>query len=177
MLAYGEVVGYLPGSNEMIQKNYDYGCNIGEFKIIIYRLVRVLSDGTKKELNSQQIITWIRYKLRTYHDFNKSISYIPFMPVVELYYGKLRDLYPDLKINENWHKNLLVRLENDERFYMNQDCNYCNNKVPTEGIVVRVENNNNKIECYKLKCHNFYLYEQSLLDKGEIDIETKEALN
>lgn len=178
MIAYGEVVGYLPNSIKLIQKNYDYGCSLGQFKIIIYRIVKVDENSNKTEFTSSEIRDWCENKLkRKFENFNSLIEEVPFTPVYELYYGKLSDLYPDLEINEDWHENILNRLMSDERFYMNQKCHYCRNNVPTEGIVVRVENNNNKIECYKLKCHDFYLYEQSLLDKGEIDIETEETLN
>ena len=34
MTVYGEIVGYLPGSDKMIQKNHDYGCNVGEWKFM-----------------------------------------------------------------------------------------------------------------------------------------------
>lgn len=178
IIAYGEVVGYFPNSTQLIQKEYDYGCKLGEFKIIIYRLVKVDEHGNKTELTSKEIKKWCEEKLKIeFNGFNSLIEDVPFTPVYELYYGKLSGLYPDLEINENWHENLLERLMNDKRFYMEQNCHYCYNKVPTEGIVVRVERDNNTIECYKLKCQEFYIYEQSLLDKGEIDVETEESLN
>lgn len=176
MIAYGEVVGYLPKSPKMIQKSYDYGCYMGEFKIIIYRLVKVDEDGNQTEFSSQEIKEWCEEKLKCNFDFSYPMSYVPFTPVYELYYGKLGELYPDLPIDENWHENLLKRMMNDKKFYMEENCHYCFNKVPTEGIVVRVENGNNKIECYKLKCQKFILHEEKLYAKGEIDIETEESL-
>ena len=61
------------------------------------------------------------------------------MPVVEYYYGVAKDLYPELVEDENWGLNFIESLANDKRFYMEMDSPECNNKVPHEGIVIRVE--------------------------------------
>lgn len=90
-------------------------------------------------------------------------------PVTEFYYGYAKDLYPDLDINNHWHENFLERLANDKNFYMEELSPECNNKVPQEGIVIRVENN--KPGALKLKTFAHLNKEQVQLDAGETNIE------
>ena len=37
MSVYGEIMGYVPGSDKFIQKGHDYGCVVGECKLMPYR--------------------------------------------------------------------------------------------------------------------------------------------
>ena len=46
----------------------------------------------------------------------------------------------------------------------------CNNKVPREGICLRIANDSVK-ECFKLKCLKFLKKESEDIDKGVVDIE------
>lgn len=46
----------------------------------------------------------------------------------------------------------------------------CNNKVPREGIVVRIDNDPVK-EAFKLKCIKFLTRESKEIDNGNVDIE------
>lgn len=177
MMAYGEAVGYLPDSEKMIQKEYDYGCDVGKFKLIIYRLVTVDKEGNKTEFTRDEINKWITDKLMADPQwYFKNVMALPFSPVYEFYYGKLGDLYPEIEQDSNWGKNVLMKLANDEKFYMEQNCHFCKRfKVPTEGIVVRIENGENSIKCFKLKCNKFYMREGKELDAGIVDIETEES--
>ena len=52
---------------------------------------------------------------------------------------------------------------------MEMDSPECNNKVPHEGIVIRVEDM--KPKAVKLKCFNFLNVESKQLDAGEENIE------
>lgn len=45
----------------------------------------------------------------------------------------------------------------------------CDNKVPHEGIVVKIENM--RSEAFKLKCFRFLNTEGKALDAGEVNIE------
>lgn len=54
MTVYGEIFGYITGSQQMIQKNYDYGCQEGENKIMLYRISTINEDGTKREWEVHQ---------------------------------------------------------------------------------------------------------------------------
>lgn len=58
---------------------------------------------------------------------------------------------------------------NDAQFYMERTSPSCDNKVPHEGIVIKIENM--KSEAFKLKCFKFLDKEGKELDKGESNIE------
>ena len=53
--------------------------------------------------------------------------------------------------------------------YNEKDCFMCNNKVPEEGCVIRIDGL--EFEAYKQKSERFYARETILLDKGESNIE------
>lgn len=165
MTAYYEILGYLPG-NKFIQKGYDYGYvpDVSEaqpyqydrnFGIRIYRLTYTNIDGKVFEFSPREVQIWSKE-----HDL---------IPVTELYYGKARDLYPDLNPDVHFSENFIDRLANDKAF--NMECNSpdCNNKVPNEGIVIKIDNM--KPAAFKLKCFKFLNKEQQQLDKGESNIE------
>lgn len=59
-------------------------------------------------------------------------------------------------------------------YVYDQDSQFCKNKVPEEGIVVRVERGDG-IENFKLKSMRHYLGETALLDSGEVDIESEQS--
>ena len=53
---------------------------------------------------------------------------------------------------------------------MEQNDPECKNKVPFEGLVVRVDNWKD-IEAYKLKSEKFYLHESEMLDADYVGLE------
>ena len=165
MTAYYEILGYLPGGT-YIQKGYDYGYvpDVSEkqpyqygrnFGIRIYRLTYTNIDGKVFEFSPREVQIWSKE-----HDL---------IPVTELYYGRARDLYPDLDPDVHFSENFIDRLSNDKNFYMELDSPDCTNKVPHEGIVIKIDNM--KPAAFKLKCFKFLNKEQQALDKGEANIE------
>jgi hypothetical protein len=62
-----------------------------------------------------------------------------------------------------------------KKFVNDSNSIFCNNPVPEEGICVRRDGLN--IDIFKLKSFRFLEYETKNLDKGEIDIETKETIS
>ena len=165
MTAYYEILGYLPGGT-YIQKGYDYGYvpDVSEkqpyqygrnFGIRIYRLTYTNVDGKVFEFSPREVQIWSKE-----HDL---------IPVTELYYGRARDLYPDLDPDVHFSENFIDHLSNDKNFYMELDSPDCTNKVPHEGIVIKIDNM--KPAAFKLKCFKFLNKEQQALDKGEANIE------
>ena len=162
--AYYEIVGYLPNGG-CIQKGYDYGCvppKEGEtytpekhFKVRIYRVTYTNTDGKVFEFSPRQVQLWC-----------KSVG---LYPVIELWYGRAGNLYPDIEDDDKWNENFIDRLSNDKNFYMECFSPDCVNKVPHEGVVFRLEDNPGI--SLKLKCFSFISKEQNLLDKGENNIE------
>lgn len=173
MTAYYEIVGYLPNGGAIqklggkafdygfeppcIQSDYapyKYGKNFG---IQIYRLTYTNPDGRVFEFSARQVQQWC----------NKE----GLKPVEEYYYGYAKDLYPDLNQSQDWNSDFLQRLASDKRFFMECESPTCNNKVPHEGLVIKIENSLS--EAYKLKCIKFLEGESKSLDKGEVDIESE----
>ena len=162
--AYYEIVGYLP-TGKGIQSSFDYGCvppKEGEpythekhFKVRIYRVTYTNPDGKVHEYTPHQVQQWC--------------AQVGLTPVEECYYGKAGDLYPDLDRANHWSENFVERLSNDGRFFMEKNSPHCKNKVPHEGLVIKIENGLS--QAFKLKCFRFLNKEQELLDKGESNIE------
>lgn len=152
---YGECCGYTKDGG-MIQKDYDYGCEKGKYRLFIYRITFTNEDGLSNELSTTQIAQFCdHYNLQTVPTF---------------YVGQARYLFKDLTVDKNWTENFVKRLE--ER-YTEKDCVLCNNNVPEEGIVIRKESMFN-FEAYKLKSFNFLLNESEQLDKGLENLEDKQ---
>ena len=164
MTIYAEIVGYLP-TGACIQKDYDYGCEppissgaylYGKhFKIMVYRITMTNVDGIVHEFSAREV--------------QQYCEYVGLIPVTQYYYGLAKDLYPELDEAEHWSENFISKLANDKRFHMEMNSPTCNNKVPHEGVVIKVENM--KSEAFKLKCFAFLDKEGKALDKGESNIE------
>lgn len=180
---YYEIVGYLP-EGRMIQKGYDYGCvnpntpvltgepnsivnmntvdlgtyyNEGKnFKILVYRITYTTPEGRVIEYSWQQIKQYCqKYGLK--------------MPKT-YYEGKVSD-YTDSDFSDG--SNHDVFLEQLQYEFLEKQDDECVNKVPDEGIVIRVENG--RPTAYKLKSFTFLEGESKALDEGTIDIETEQS--
>ena len=164
MTVYYEIVGFLPNGG-YIQKNYDYGCvppkegekyELGKhFDIYVYRVTTTNVDGKVHEFSAKEVQQWC--------------IFTGLQAVKEWYYGYAEDLYSDLAPSEHWNENFLQRLANDKQFHMELNSPSCANKVPHEGVVIKMENM--KSEAFKLKCFKFLDKEGKELDNGEINIE------
>jgi hypothetical protein len=162
--AYYEIVGFLP-TGAYIQKNYDYGCvasKKGEeytpekhFKVRIYRITYTNVDGEVLEYTTHQVQQWCKKA--------------GLIPVTEYYYGRAKDLYPELNDSEHWNADFIDKLSNEVCFNMEHNSPDCKNKVPHEGIVIKIEDGASR--AFKLKCFAFLNKEQQSLDKGEENIE------
>lgn len=166
MIIYGEIIGYLTDSDKMIQKNYDYGCNKGKNKLMIYRITTNNEDGTKYEWNVTEVKKWTEKLVKDHPEIADRIHVIDL-----LYHGTLADLYPNISYMDHWHENVLEALRNEkERFNMEKNDPICKNKVPFEGVVLRIDNDE-FAEAFKLKCAKFLSKEREEIDKGEVDME------
>lgn len=154
---YGESVGYTK-TGSFIQNGYDYGCKPGTFKTYIYRITTTNQSGQVYEFSHNQVKDYCE---------KFGLTMVP-----ELYYGKAKDLYPDLSVKEHWHENFLQRLIED---YLEKDCDLCKSqKVPDEGICLRKDIFD--IEVYKLKSFKFLEWETKQLDdENYLDMESQDA--
>lgn len=166
MTVYGEIVGYLEGSQRMIQKNHDYGCKPGCWKFMPYRITETDELGNKTEWDIDKVNEWTRNLVAEHPELADKTMFLNIV-----YYGRLGDLYPDLDPENHWHSNLLARMKADkDRFKMEMNEPMCKNKVPREGIVVRIVGDP-LARAWKLKCAAHYAKECEAHDKGEADIE------
>lgn len=167
MTVYGEICGYIPGSDKFIQKNHDYGCKVGEWKFMPYRITMTDSQGEKTEWNVEDVIRWTNDMIKAYPDVAKNI-----MCLTTLYHGRFGDLYPDIPEDLHWHDNVLARMKNDkQRFLMELDEPMCTKyQVPREGIVVRIDNDI-RPRAWKLKTLRHYGKEAEENDAGIVNIE------
>lgn len=173
MTVYGEAVGYLPdNSMKMIQNGHDYGCEPGKYKLMPYRIVSENPNGVHREWDVQEVFEWTQKIISKSPEIADKI-----MPINILYNGSLRDLYPDLDPkNSNWCDILLARLKIESRFCMEKREPLCRNKVPREGIVIRI-NGDSIAEAFKLKTQVHFDLERKELDEGVMDLETQQGDN
>jgi len=153
---YYEIVGYMPGTQTFIQKNYDYGCKPGDYKIAVYRITQTNEDGVVFEYG------WAAMKERCVE--------LGVPMVEEYYYGKASDwkhTYSSITDLPAWRVEFMSLLK---EHYLEKDAqdNLCK-KMPDEGIVLRVEAK--EITVFKLKSERFFLNESASKDAGELDIE------
>lgn len=165
MTIYYELVGFAKNGTYW-QKDYDYGCTRPidgyvcghNFKILVYRITLTNIDGIVHEFSTQDVQNYV-------HKWN--IEGV--IPVRQFYYGKARDLYPELETSENWSLDFINKLADDKRFDMELDSPDCLAKVPAEGIVIKKESS--MPQAWKLKSFRFLGIEQQRADAGEIDNE------
>lgn len=167
MTLYGEIFGYLTGSDKMIQKEYDYGCEKGTNKLMPYRITTTNPDGTKREWDVMEVKEWTEKLISEHPDIADRIHVIDL-----LYHGKLSELYPNLSTMEHWHENVLEEMRGDVvHFGMDGNEPLCtHHKVPREGICLRIDGDP-VAENFKLKCGKFFDRERKAIDAGEVDIE------
>ena len=176
MTVYGEICGYVTGSESMIQKTYDYGCEPGENNIMFYRITTTEEDGSKREWEVTDILNWTK-ALAEWMRGNGDENWKRIHPIDLLYHGTLKDLYPELDTENHWHENLLENMKNDKvRFgmEMNEPMNTHYPESPREGICVRKEGAKLP-SCSKLKCYSFFLGESIRMDNGDVDAEMEEG--
>lgn len=152
MALYGEIVGHKPGGG-LLQKGYDYSVPEGQSDFYVYRITTTTPDGHTTEWSMLQVQQWAE---------QNGVKAVPM-----LYYGQAKNLFPDLEVGENWHDNFLTRMSET---FLETDEPLCQNKVPREGVCVRVEDLT--LKTFKHKSFRFYELETKALDAGELDMET-----
>ena len=87
LTVYGEIVGYLEGSDKMIQKNHDYGCKPGEWKFMPYRITETDEFGEKIEWDVDKVDEWTRNLVTQNPEIADKVMFLNIV-----YYGPLKDL-------------------------------------------------------------------------------------
>ena len=172
MTVYSEIAGYVNDSTKMIQKGYDYGCEVGKSFIMPYRITYTSADGIVEEFEVDAVYGWVLNLLKKHPELEGIVK-----PIQILYHGPLKELYPTVEINSEWQTNILNELKNDKSTLgMELDEPLCKTKVPREGIVLRIANDV-RSEAFKLKTNAFKFRESKLIDSGEMDVEMNNNYN
>ena len=161
---YGEIIGYMTGKNTYIQKGYDYGCKPGTNKLMIYRITHEDTDGNIHEFNVDEVLAWTISFIGLHPELEEHIH-----PIDILYHGTVAN-FTELDPSHHWQENFYNALSTDKGFGMEQNEPLCNNKVPREGIVIRIDDDPVN-EAFKLKCVKFLTRESKEIDKGNVDAE------
>ena len=152
----GEIVGYTP-SGAMIQKGYDYGCSPGNLDFWIFKVTYTSPAGDVYVFNHRETVAFCNkfgFKMPQTH-----------------FYGKAKDRFPELDVNEHWHENFLQKMIDT---YLEQKCKLCQNDVWAEGVILR-KDTPHEWDAFKLKSFNFLQYETEQLDAGVVDMESAET--
>lgn len=165
-ILYGEIVGFTDGGQH-IQKGYDYGCKPRQSKLMPYRMVTNTEEG-KKEWNVLEVQEWTMGLISEHPELQETL-----MPIEILYHGTLVDLYPTIPIDQHWHENILEAMKKDKRLGMEELEPLCKNRVPREGVVIRIDDDVVS-EAFKLKCSAYMVKESKELDSSPTDIEMAE---
>jgi len=153
----GEIVGYTPNGSA-IQKKYDYGCNQGELDFWVFKVTYTSPNGNVYVFNHQQTV-----------DF---CSKFGFKTPKEHYYGKAKNLFPEISVDEHWHREFLEKMVDK---YLEKKCQICKNDVWAEGVILR-KDSPFEWDAFKLKSFNFLMHESAELDSGVVDLETAETV-
>ena len=164
---YGEIIGYVPNTHTGIQtrggKVYDYGCQPGENKLMIYRVTQMTQEGTILEYEVNEVLDFTHQLIAKNPQIANNIFLLPI-----LYHGQLSMIYPELSTENHWHENFVAKLKQDKDLFK-MECKepLCNNSFWREGIIIRVANDPIK-EAYKLKCANYLKTESDDISKGVV---------
>jgi len=165
---YGEIIGYSAGLDRYIQKDYDYSCSPGEWKFMIYRINSTsyhgFIPGSSYEWEADEVRDWTLKLKKEHPELN---DYLMELPV--LYQGTLKSRYKTTNSSV-----ILSKMKKD--FGLEKIEPLCKNKVPREGIILRVKGDPIK-EAFKLKSDKFMARESEQIDNGEIDMELVEGGN
>lgn len=170
MTVYGEIVGYVAGSRNMIQERYDYGCKPGEWKFMPYRITTLNQDNSKTEWNLLEVDGWARQLVAKHPEIGENIMFLTI-----LYHGKFGDLYPEIPQDEHWQENVLGALKNDRKNFLMEEpepmCGPYENEIPPrEGIVIR-KDDDPVPEAWKLKTKAYFVKRDEQHAAGLADIE------
>ena len=95
MTVYGEIVGYFEGTDKLIQKDHDYGCQPGHWKFMPYRITQTNQYGDVVEWEVDRVMKWTSDLIwRCDGQHQELVDKI--LPMQLLYHGRAGDMYDNL---------------------------------------------------------------------------------
>jgi hypothetical protein len=177
---YGEIVGWTPEGSP-IQPGYAYGCQKGSHRLVVYRVTITNPDGKVIELSWQhkkQFCEKHGFEMVKELWFGRAAEFgreiIPSLDTITLHEWQVAfaRLVLDSADSNDWQIAFSKLLEN--QYVGDRMCQYNNNEVPAEGVVLKVDRLDEAI-ALKQKSFLFLKRESEALDKGELDIETEQS--
>lgn len=149
---YGEAVGF-DRDGGFIQKGFDYKCEAKQHKVYVYRITHTSAKGHVIDLPFNMV--------------QERCEQLGTETVPLIFLGKASNFTCMDGSLEGWRNAFFQTLSS--AYVRDQDSQFCNNKVPEEGVVVRIEGLTPI--ALKLKAFRFLEGESKQLDKGEVNIE------
>ena len=158
-VVYGELVGYLPGSEKPIQDGHTYGQVPGTYELYVYRVAIVTEDADLIDLSWNQVRAFCER-----HD----LRHVPELDRLPKAMFDVLD-FDELNFREEW---ISGEINATPRYNDKPVMLTGGGTGKDEGIAIREESGMvpNFLK-YKNKSH--YLYESEQLDTGEADMESQ----
>lgn len=149
----GEIVGWTP-SGKMIQPGYDYGVPPNQLDFVVFKVDITNADGETFTLSHPQMAEYCSRKGFRIPDC--------------FYYGRAKDLFPELHTEHHWHDNFLRKLE--QTFLGKKELRNLDKTKPAEGVVVSIQKPLGW-KALKLKDLEFLGIETKQLDEGDTGVQ------
>lgn len=160
-IIYGELVGYVPGTNSPIQKGHTYGLSEGNYELYVYRVAVITEDADLIDMTWDQVRDFCsRHGLKHVPELDR-------MP---------KAVFDVMDFNE---KNFW-EVQQDSKQMFDYLTPYTDEPVrlseggtgKDEGIAIRIDRGAAPA-LFKFKNPSHYLYETAQLDSGEADLESE----
>lgn len=155
-ILYGELVGYLPGTDTPIQKNYTYDCAPGECELYVYRVATINAQGTLADLS------WDGVKQFCMERGLKWTPELARLPVGMV--DEWLEAATDAVFYNDWS-------DGDSDTFIEVPVRLSNPKTVDEGVCLR-QDSGMVPTILKAKSGRFLEYETKLLDGDEVDLES-----
>ena len=161
-IIYGEIVGFVPGTEEPIQKGHTYEAERGDYDLYVYRVTSINEFGVQRDFTWDQVRGFCEV-----YGFNH---------VPELYRTH-KDLFQPKELEEkNFYEDFQKSYIESRglKIYVDQPVRLSPGGTgKDEGIVIRTENGLNEPEFFKMKNASHFEFETKQADSGEADMETE----
>lgn len=159
-VVYGELVGFIPGTETPIQKGHTYECAPGEYELYVYRVAIVTEAGDMIDLSWNQVRSFCE---------RHGLKHAP-----ELIRTKSVFLHPPALEEKNFWEDHQSSIREDELSGFNDTPVRLSpgGTGKDEGFAVRVDSGFTP-EFFKFKNKSHYLWESGELDSGESDLESR----
>ncbi|QIG58761.1 RNA ligase [Gordonia phage DatBoi] len=167
-MVYGEIVGWVPGTDKPIQKGYTYGLPQGQADLYIYRVATINRTGQIADLSWDAVKTFCA---------ERGLKWTPELCRIPAQYLR----HPDDRDVVVFNIEDLLDQRYEDLYLGDQAPNWTDKpvglsdpKTVDEGVCIR-QDNGVVPTILKAKSPKFFEHETKQLDKGEVDIETLES--